>query len=322
MREGLFIRKNKDRWERLEQRTPVDPDEMAKDFTKLVDDLAYAKTFYPTSRITHYINSLASRIYLGIYKNRREESNRLLRFWAYDVPFTVGKHYRIILFSLLVFCIFFAVGFFSATKDPVFLQDILGQQYVEMTEKNIEDGNPFGVYQDSNAFLMFLRIMLNNVMVSFILFFRGILLGIPALFGLVNNSIMVGAFEQLFHKHGLGAAWVLAVLIHGLLELTALILACSAGMIMGTGYLFPKTGRRWDAFKQATKDGVKLIIGLVPIFIIAAFFESYVTRHYKMPLGWNIFILAATAVFIAWYFILYPIRLHRRAIAKEKAAHG
>ena len=323
MREGLFIRKNKDRWERLEQRTPVDPDEMASDFTKLVDDLAYAKTFYPTSRVTQYINSLASRIYLSIYRNRKEESNRLFRFWAYDVPYTVGKHYRIILFSLLVFCIFFAVGFFSASQDPAFLNDILGEDYVEMTERNIENGNPFGVYQDANAFIMFIRIMLNNVMVSFVMFFRGLLLGIPSLAGLVNNSIMVGTFEQLFHKHGLGPAWVMAVLIHGLLELTGLILACSAGMIMGTGYLFPKTGRRWDAFKQATKDGVKLIIGLVPVFIIAAFFESYVTRHYKMPLLLNLLILVGSGVFIIWYFILYPAKLHKTSReAIENAVNG
>jgi hypothetical protein len=66
LREGLFIKKNKDRWERLEHETPVSPDEMASDFTKLVDDLAYAKTFYPSSRVTQYINALAARIYLGI----------------------------------------------------------------------------------------------------------------------------------------------------------------------------------------------------------------------------------------------------------------
>ena len=60
LREGLFIKKNKDRWERLEIDAPASPDEMAKDFTRLVDDLAYAKTFYPTSRVTRYINSLAA----------------------------------------------------------------------------------------------------------------------------------------------------------------------------------------------------------------------------------------------------------------------
>ena len=320
LREGLFIKKNKDRWERLEHQVPVNPDEMARDFTKLVDDLAYAKTFYPTSRATQYINSLAAKIYLGIYRNRKEESNRLWKFWSYDIPFTVGKHYRVILFSFAVFCIFFAVGYFSSAQDSSFLRDILGSGYVEMTEDNIAKGNPFGVYQDNNAFVMFARIVLNNVILSFTYFLRGLALGIPALVGLIRNSIMVGCFEQLFHKHGLGAEWVLAVLIHGLLELTALILACSAGMILGIGFLFPKTGRRWDAFKQSAKDGVKLIIGLVPIFVTAAIFESYVTRYYKMPLVLNILILAVTGVFVIGYFIVYPILLHSRLKVVKVAA--
>src|SRR5690242_17932062 len=90
---------------------------MAQEFTQLVDDLAYAKTFYPTSTVTHYINSQASRIYLDIYKNRREESNRLLTFWKFDVPFTIRKNYKSLLFSLFVFLVFFAIGFFISMQD-------------------------------------------------------------------------------------------------------------------------------------------------------------------------------------------------------------
>ena len=78
---------------------------MARDFVQLVDDLSYAKTFYPSSRVTRYINALASKIYLGIYQNRKEESNRLVRFWKYDVPLTVYKHWRIMLFSFFIFCL-------------------------------------------------------------------------------------------------------------------------------------------------------------------------------------------------------------------------
>ena len=312
LREGLFIKKNKDRWERLEQDTPSAPDEMARDFTKLVDDLAYAKTFYPTSRVTQYINALASRIYLSIYRNRKEESNRLVRFWKFDVPYTMGKHYRTILFGLVIFLVFFSVGFFSSASDPIFVREILGDSYVDMTEKNIEDGNPFGVYGDENEFVMFIRIMINNVLVSFVLFFRGIFLGIPSMLGLAENAVMVGAFEHMFHRHGLGGAWVMAVLIHGLLELTAIIVACSAGVVMGTGYLFPKTGRRLDAFREGAKDGVKMIIGLIPIFVIAAFFEGYITRHYKMPLPMGIALLTMLASFVIWYFIIYPVQLHKK----------
>lgn len=320
MREGLFIKKNKDRWERLEQETPVNPDEMASDFTKLVDDLAYAKTFYPTSRVTQYINSLAAKIYLGIYRNRKEESNRIVKFWRYDVPIAIRKHHLVILFALIIFFVFFSIGFFSSVKEPGFVREVLGDAYVDMTEKNIREGNPFNVYANENSFVMWMWIMLNNILVSFRYFFRGIALGIPSLTALGKESIRLGAFEHMFSAKGLGGQAVITVLIHGMLELTAIIITCAAGVVMGTGYLFPKTGRRFDAFRDGVKDGVKMVLGLIPVFVIAAFFEGYVTRYYKMPLPLNILILMVTSSFVIWYFIIYPIRLENKLKKVNEAA--
>ena len=320
MREGLFIKKNKDRWERLEQETPVNPDEMASDFTKLVDDLAYAKTFYPTSRVTQYINSLAAKIYLGIYRNRKEESNRIVKFWKYDVPIAIRKHHLVILFALIIFFVFFSIGFFSSVKEPGFVREVLGDAYVDMTEKNIREGNPFNVYANENSFVMWMWIMLNNILVSFRYFFRGIALGIPSLTALGKESIRLGAFEHMFSAKGLGGQAVITVLIHGMLELTAIIITCAAGVVMGTGYLFPKTGRRFDAFRDGVKDGVKMVLGLIPVFVIAAFFEGYVTRYYKMPLPLNILILMVTSSFVIWYFIIYPIRLENKLKKVNEAA--
>lgn len=319
MREGLFIKKNKDRWERVQQQTAGDADEMARDFVQLVDDLAYAKTFYPTSRVTHYINSLAAKIYLSIYKNRKEESNRLLNFWRYDVPLTVKKHRTLIGVALVIFLLFFSIGFFSALHEPGFVREVLGDNYVNMTEENIEKGNPFGVYQDANSFVMFIRIMVNNILVSFTYFFRGIALGVPSLVSLGKEGIRLGAFEHMFYAKGLGGQAVTTVLIHGLLELTAIIIACGAGLVMGTSFLFPGTKRRMQAFREGTKDGVKMVIGLIPVFAMAAFYEGFVTRYYKMPLPLNLFLLLSSALFIVWYFIIYPSRLTQASKQTKEA---
>jgi uncharacterized membrane protein SpoIIM required for sporulation len=208
--------------------------------------------------------------------------------------------------------VFFAVGFFSSAKDPGFVRQVLGDGYVEMTERNISEGNPFDVYNSENSFIMWMWIMFNNITLSFQYFLRGIFLGLPSLSGLAKNSIMVGVFEQIFQKHGLGFQWVLSVLIHGMFELTALIVGCSAGVVLGTSFLFPKTGRRLDAFREGAKDGVKMIIGLVPLFMVAAFFESYLTRYYKMPLPLSLLILLLTTSFVIWYFVIYPIRLEKK----------
>jgi uncharacterized membrane protein SpoIIM required for sporulation len=312
----LFIKKNKDRWERVQKEGAEGADELATDFVQLVDDLAYAKTFYPTSRVTQYINSLASRIYLSIYKNRKEESNRLFNFWRYEVPLTIRKHHTLILIAFIIFLLFFSVGFFSSIHDPGFVREVLGDNYVNLTEENIEKGNPFGVYQDSNSFVMFIRIMVNNILVSFVYFFRGILLGIPSLVSLGKESIRLGAFEHMFYSKGLGGQAIATVLIHGMLELTAIIIACAAGVVMGISFLFPGTKRRMEAFQQGTKDGVKMIIGLIPVFVLAAFYEGFITRYYKMPIALNLLLLATSAAFIIWYFVVYPAILLKRL--KEK----
>jgi uncharacterized membrane protein SpoIIM required for sporulation len=293
-------------------------DEMATDFTKLVDDLAYAKTFYPGSKVTQYVNALAAKIYLGIYRNRKEESNRLVHFWKYDAPLTFYKHRKMMLFAVIIFFLFFSIGFFSSVKDDGFVREVLGDGYVSETEENIRRGNPFGVYGRDNAFYMWIGIMLNNIFVSFVYFFKGIFLGLPSLFALGKESIRLGAFEYMFYAKDLGGQAVVTVLIHGMLELTAIIIACAAGVVMGTSYLFPGTIKRLEAFSIGTKDGVKMVISLIPVFMVAAFFEGFVTRYsMDMPLPLSLFILLLSTSFIIWYYIIYPFQLKKKQVVSS-----
>jgi uncharacterized membrane protein SpoIIM required for sporulation len=285
---------------------------------QLVDDLSYAKTFYPGSRVTKYINALASKIYLGIYQNRKEEGNLLLHFWKYNVPLTVYKHRRIILFSFFVFFLFYTVGFFTARQDPSFIREVFGNRYVDETEKNIAEGNPFGIYQGGNSFYMWIGIMINNIIVSFMYFGKGLLLGFFSLQSLGKESMRVGVFHYMFAAKGQSLGFVLAVMIHGLLELSAIVMSCGAGVVMGISYLFPGTQRRLTAFKDGVKDGVKIVVGLIPVLMLAAFFEGFVTRYYKMPLVLNLILLLFSAAFVLFYFLVYPIQLKRRG--KEQHA--
>lgn len=318
LREGLFIKKNRSRWERLQQETVAGADETARDFVQLVDDLSYAKTFYPGSRLTRYINALATTIYLGIYQNRKEEKSLLLYFWKYQVPLTVYKHRRVMLFSFFIFFLFYTVGYFTAQQDPAFIREVFGNTYVDETEKNIAEGNPFGIYQGGNSFYMWIGIMINNIIVSFMYFGKGLVLGIFPLIELGKESMRVGVFHYMFASKGHAVGFLLAVMIHGLLELSAIVMACGAGAVMGISYLFPGTQSRLTAFKQGVKDGVKIVIGLLPVLVLAAFFEGFVTRHYKMPLLLNLLLLFFSAVFGLYYFLLYPVQLKRRG----KALHA
>jgi uncharacterized membrane protein SpoIIM required for sporulation len=312
VREGLFIKKNIDKWKQYQYDPAKDPDEMAGQFTDLVNDLGYAKTFYPQSKVTQYLNGLASRIYLGIYRNKKEEVSRIARFWKTELPLIVRKYHREIGYSFLIFLLFAVIAAFSAAHDETFVRGVLSDGYVDMTEENIAHGDPFGVYKSQDQLSMFLKIAVHNVEVSFVIFVMGFLLSIGTIYQLFQNGVMVGAFQYYFFAKGLGWASVLVIWIHGTLEISSIIIAGGAGIVLGNSILFPGTHRRMDSLKRGGKDGVKLMIGLVPIFIAAAFLEGFVTRYSKMPMGLSISILLASLSFVIWYFVIYPIRLGKK----------
>lgn len=315
MREGLFIKKNIDKWKQYQYEPATDPDEMAGQFTDLVNDLGYSKTFYPHSKVTAYLNGLASRIYLGIYRNKKEESSRIVRFWKTELPLVVRKYHREILYAFIIFILFAVIAAFSAAHDEGFVRGILGDSYVDMTEDNIAKGDPFGVYKRDDQLSMFLWIATNNIKVSFLIFICGFLLSIGSIWQLFKNGVMIGAFQYYFFAKGLGLASVLVIWIHGTLEISSVIISGAAGMVLGNSILFPGTQRRLDSLKCGGKDGLKLMIGLVPVFLMAAFLEGFVTRYSRMPVALSVSILAGSLAFVTWYFVLYPIRLEKKSRA-------
>ena len=86
---------------------------------------------------------------------------------------------------------------------------------------------------------------------------------------------------------------------------------------MGKSFLFTETIKRIDAFKQGAKDGVKIMIGLIPVFALAAFFEGFITRLYNDISILTTAIFALSVLFVIWYFIIYPIRLGRKLLLNQ-----
>jgi len=317
MREALFIKQNTQRWKDYEKQQTSDPDELAESFISITDDLAYAKTFYPKSNTTKYLNGLAAGFHQSIYKNRKEKTNRFITFWKYELPLIFYKHRRQLLYSFLFFVVFSLMGWLSAKYDNTFLRAILGNDYVNMTNENIAKGDPFGVYKQGDSSLMFLMIASNNIRVELMTFVMGIFLSIGTIYELMFNGIMMGSFQYYFASKGFGLQSVLVIWLHGTLELSSIIIAGGAGLILGNSILFPKTFTRMVSLKNAAKDGLKIGIGLIPIFITAAFIESFLTRRTEMPIWLSGGILLSSAAFIIWYVILYPAYLNRKLNPKN-----
>ena len=318
----MFIKKNADKWNRYQHQPTNNPDETAERFVNLIDDLSYAKTFYPKSKVTRWVNGIAAGIYQSIYQNKKEKYSRIFQFWKFELPLLFKRYHRIFLFTTAVFICFVAIGVFSSMQNEEFVRGVLGDGYVDMTEENISKGDPFGVYKDGNPFSMFVTIGFNNISVAFKAFIGGFTLGLFTLMIMWGNGLMLGAFQYMFFAKGLGFKSVMVIWIHGTLEISAIVIAATAGFILASGILFPGTYSRKVSFKRNAKDAAKVLISLIPVFIVAAFFESYVTHlmsqtydkanNTGLPVWASVLILAVSFAFIIWYFVILPIRLHRK----------
>ena len=319
MKEVTFIRRNIEKWKGtekvVEQAANLSPDQLADAYTELTADLAFAQTHFPTSRITIYLNNLASALHNEIYRSKREKWTRVITFWTREVPQTMHDARRELLISFNIIAVRALIAAVSAAKDQEFVRLIMGNQYVDMTLDNIARGEPMAVYNGSPEAPMFLGITINNIKVSFLCFAAGILTSFGTGYMLFSNGVMLGAFQTFFYQHGLLWDSMLAIWLHGTLEIWAIIVAGAAGLALGNGWLFPGTYSRLESFKRGAKRGLKIVVGTVPVFIMAGFIEGFLTRHTQLPDMLRLGLIFTSLTFILFYYIYLPNR-KRHGITK------
>ncbi len=309
MRENRFIYQNKDKWSECEnllnEKSP-DPDRLSRIYIQITDDLSFARTFYPNRSVRLYLNNLARSLYHRINKHQKNQKKPISHFWTTELPFTMYQNRRLFLVSLLTFLLAMGIGMFSSSQDPNFANLILGDRYVAMTEANIESGDPMKVYKSSKPGSMFLTITLNNIKVALLTFLFGALYIVGSLGILISNGIMVGTFQYFFIDRGFFRESFLTIWQHGTLEIASIVIAGAAGLVMGHGLLFPGTYSRLQSFRITAIKGLKIFMGTIPIFIMAAFIEGFITRFTGLPDSIRILTIIFSLGFIFIYFVWYP----------------
>ncbi|SEL40402.1 Uncharacterized membrane protein SpoIIM, required for sporulation [Aquimarina amphilecti] len=322
MREAAFVKQNKDKWLKFESvllnNAQITPDELSSLYIEITDHLSYARTFYPSSQTFNYLNGLASNAHQKIYKTKKEKKNRFYSFWVKEFPLEFYNYQRQLLIAFLISALFTAIGVYSSATDGAFVRSILGDGYVNMTLENIENGDPMAVYKKMEETDMFLGITINNIRVALNCFILGILLGIGTIYMLMQNFIMLGSFQYFFYEKGLLWESARTIWIHGTIEISVIIIAGCAGLVVGNSILFPKTYTRLTSFVRGIKAGLKIVISTVPFFIIAGFLEGFVTRHTEMPDWLAIFIIATSLGLILFYYVIYPRQLYKKSISTDE----
>lgn len=316
MRETAFIKQNKDKWLEYEKailsNSLTNPDYLAHLYIQLMNDLAYAQTYYSKSKTTVYLNHLAAQTYQKIYKTKRLEENRLKYFFTTEVPLLLHQYRNYLYFSFFVFSICIFIGTVSTKYDLGFVRLILGDSYVNETLDNIKSGDSMAVYKSGNSFSSFILITINNLYVGLRMFMYGIFGGIGTLVFMFYNGIMLGSFQYFFIQQNEFISSLKGVWLHGTFEISALIIEAAAGFIIGGSLFFPKTFSRIDSFKICFKNAFKIVLTTIPLTIVAGFIEGYLTRYAKeMPDILNYLIIFLSLGIVIFYYIIYPRVLYK-----------
>ena len=303
----------------MQKRENANPDDLTKLFVEITDDLSYTRTFYNKRSVRVYLNYLSQLVFLKVNKNKKVKISKFFKFLSHGLPLEFARSWKSMLLSLVVFFGALMVGIVSTANDIEYATEIMGSRYIQMTDENIKNGDPMAVYhQHENSAWSSFGLTQHNTRIAAFTYTSGIILGIPPVIIMIKNGIMLGTFHYyLFHKGVLSdAMWI--IWIHGVLEISAIIIAGGAGLLLGGGLLFPGTYTRLQSLRISAKRSFKIALSCVFILIISGFLEGSVTRYTNMPSVVKYILVLGSLAFIVFYFIAYPIYLYKTKIKTGK----
>jgi uncharacterized membrane protein SpoIIM required for sporulation len=170
-------------------------------------------------------------------------------------------------------------------------------------------------YSQANAQSFAAKVWTNNVLVATEALISGIVLGIPTLLVLLDNSVNVGVVGGLMIGHGRAAEFFGLILPHGMLELSAVFLAGAAGLRLGWSIIDPGQRPRAQALAQEGRETITIALGLIVVLLVSGVIEAFVTPS-PLPTWTRIGIgVCAEAAFLG-----YVIGLGRRATSAGLSA--
>lgn len=314
MRETNFIKQNKTKWAEFEkelEKANKDADKTSSLFIQLTDDLSYARTFYKNRSVRYYLNILTQQIYQRINFRKKFKFTAFKEFWTDELPALMFETRKELLFTFTIFILSMFIGIISSNYNHDFSALILGQDYLDITNENISKNDPMAIYKDVHHVNMFLGITLNNLRVALVAFVTGIVFSFGSILITMYNGIMVGVFQNYFIKRGLFKVSFLTIWMHGSLEIPAIIISASAGIVLGKSLILPGTYTRIQSLQLGGKRAFKVFLGIGPIIVLAAIIESFVTRYTDLSNYVRAAFILASFGFVYSYFIWYPYKKHK-----------
>jgi len=218
------------------------------------------------------LNQLLARAHNTIYSAQRASPSAVIEYFRYVYPRIFRQNLGYCLAALFLFLGAALVGMALTYHDPDFKVKILGPEMVETIERHqMWTHSIVGMKPVASS-----AIMTNNMGVAFMSFATGIT-GIGTVYFMIFNGLLIGVIGTACWFSGMSLQLWSFVAPHGVLELPAIFIAGGAGLRLAYGLLFPGFLPRSESVARAGTEAVKLLLGTIPILIIAGVIEAFVS---------------------------------------------
>ncbi|MBP7174929.1 MAG: stage II sporulation protein M [Thermoclostridium sp.] len=309
MNETNFIHTHQETWQDLEDvlKQVTDKKKLRKN-TELLHHLLFlyqtacghlsiARTRYGSTGTTEYLNGLVTRAHQSIYVSKPNSLSKILRFFTHNFPAMLRKEVVLLLISTGIFMFGFLFSFFFTLAQEDYALSFVTSDYVEGV-KGVGEGAT-----DINNSVASVVIFTNNIQVGIVAFALGITFGIGTVFVLVKNGMMLGALAALALNAGNGYHFWALILPHGVPELLCIFICGAAGLLIGKSMLFPGLLSRRSSFAEGGKTALRLLIGTIPLFVLAGLTEGYFTPLPIHPL-WKYIVSVVWLLVLLFYVVL------------------
>jgi len=319
MKEDKFISQNIEVWKNFESTleklkskslykfSKDELDSFFHSYNLVCSHLSYARTNYGNTDTTNYLNKLVASAHSYIYTTKSFSLKKVFVFLIAGFPQLIKKNWKPILLSSSIFILAMAISFIFTLISTDNAGAFISQ---EMAESVLESSANEYVANRNGAVLSPF-IFTNNIKVGILAFALGITLAVGTVYVVYTNGYILGALAALYlHKGGSLLFWSL-ILPHGILELFAIFVCGGAGIIIGYSIINPGKYSRKDSFIIRGKEAIKLVLGTIPIFIIAGIIEGYFTPSSLFSETGKLIFALITLLLLVIYLVVPNILRHK-----------
>src|ERR1700716_154734 len=280
-------------------------------YRHVVSDLALAQRDFPDDELTFWLNGLAARAHLRLYRAPAPSWRRLGQFFWTDFArrFRAARPYLLV--SALLLFGPALVAYLAALLDPTLREALVPARLRQV----MESGTTWTDMEPAGRPGVGTLIFTNNIQVSFLAFAGGVLCGLGTIYVLVSNGLSLGAVLGAAQFYGVAPLLWSFISPHGYLELTCIVIAGAAGLMLGNALLRPGLQLRRDALARAARRAVELVIGTAPVLVVAGLIEGFVSPS-ELPIATKLVIGPLAGV--ALYALLLTVGRQRRVRSAER----